>query len=127
MIKNFEDIYKNIAKQFINIENNKPCIENVVFIGLDHGLSMDILIFINICYAIVKQYNEDYIYIEKKDIKIPKSQLKKITYFINFDYMLSEDPLLYLQYEYKDDYINKEYGISVCDPKKINLLTNSNI
>ena len=94
MIKNFEDIYKNTVEQLINIEKNKPCFENVVFIGLDHGFSMDIHIFMNICYAIVKQYNKDYI--EKNDIKIYKSQLKKITYYINFDYMLSEDPLLYL-------------------------------
>ena len=61
MIKNFEDIYKEFVEQLVNFEKNKPCAEEVVIAGLDKGMKMDIYIFMQLCYNIVKTYKQNYI------------------------------------------------------------------
>ena len=61
MIKNFEDTYKKFVDQLINFEKNKPCKEEVIIVGLDKGMKMDIYIFMQLCYNIVKQHKQDYI------------------------------------------------------------------
>jgi len=122
MIKNFEDIYKKFVEQLVNFEKNKPCAEEVVIAGLDKGMKMDIYIFMQLCYNIVKTYKQDYI--ELKDgLKIPKDRLKKITYYINLNYAISDAPLCY--FEYKDSYEHNDmYSTKI---SRTNLLIHSDI
>lgn len=125
MIKNFEDIYKNFVEQLVNLEKNKPCTEEVVIVGLDKGMKMDIYIFMQLCYNIVKTYKQNYI--ELKDgLKIPKDRLKKITYYINLNYAISDAPLCYFEYEYKDSYEHNDmYSIKI--PRTNLFVINSDI
>ena len=129
MIKNFEDTYKKFVDQLINFEKNKPCKEEVIIVGLDKGMKMDIYIFMQLCYNIVKQHKQDYI--EFKDgSKIYKNQLKKITYYLNLNYVISDAPLCYLEYEYKDikqDNIYSDDIYAVKIPSRISLFINSDI
>lgn len=129
MIKNFEDVYKKFVDQLVNLEKNKPCVEEVIIMGLDKGIKMDIYIFMQLCYNIVKQHKQDYI--ELKDgSKIYKNQLKKITYYLNLNYVISDAPLCYLEYKYKDTNKNNIYSddiYAVKIPNRISLFINSDI
>ena len=125
MIKNFEEVYKNFVEQLINFEKNKPCTEEVVIVGLDKGIKMDIYIFMQLCYSIVKQHKKDYIEL-KNGTKLLKKYLKKITYYLNLNYVISDAPLCYLEYKYKDN-IDQQDIYSVKIPNKISLFINSDI
>ena len=50
MIKNFEEVYKKFVEQLVNLEKNKPCTEEVIIVGLDKGIKMDIYIFMQLMY-----------------------------------------------------------------------------
>lgn len=125
MIKNFEEVYKKFVEQLVNFEQNKQCTEEVIIVGLDKGIKMDIYIFMQLCYNIVKQHKKDYIEL-KNGTKLLKKHLKKITYYLNLDYVISDDPLCYLEYKYKDNFDQQDiYSVKI--PNKISLFINSDI
>lgn len=126
MIKNFEEVYKKFVEQLVNFEKNKPCTEEVVIVGLDKGIKMDIYIFMQLCYNIVKQHKKDYIEL-KNGTKLLKKHLKKITYYLNLNYVISDAPLCYLEYKYKDNFNQQDDIYSVKIPNKISLFINSDI
>lgn len=125
MIKNFEEVYKKFVEQLVNFEQNKPCTEEVIIVGLDKGIKMDIYIFMQLCYSIVKQHKKDYIEL-KNGTKLLKKYLKKITYYLNLNYVIADAPLCYLEYKYKDNFDQQDiYAAKI--PNKISLFINSDI
>lgn len=129
MIKNFNEAYKTFVEQLNNIEKNKPCTEDIVILGLDKGIKIDMNIFMPLFYNVIKLYSQDYIE-SKYGYKIYKNKLKKITYYFNFDYCSVDKPLCFLEFEYKDiNYVN-EYDknmYSVKIPNKNLFVINSDI
>lgn len=105
-IKKAEEIFSIIKNLSDKIEKNKKCDERVIITDIYKGINIDVFSFLAIINFIVKNYANDYIKL-KDGTQIKKSELKSITYYINFNNYLANEPLCYLEYHFKKSSFNE--------------------